>query len=118
MSNNFSFNIYADSITGRRPKNEDSYLYVTNDYGQTLIVVCDGIGSEYHSEVASQLSTKIFEKNFVEEKKIKNFKKYYFNCVEEISKVIAEFSIQKIDGKKIGTTVVVCLLEGDTIQGA
>ena len=48
-----------------REKNQDSYIAITNKYGDFLALVADGIGGGKAGEVASGELIKYFEEKFV-----------------------------------------------------
>lgn len=47
-----------------RPVNEDSHLTMTNVHGDTLAVVCDGIGGSAAGEEASRIAVKTLQDAF------------------------------------------------------
>jgi serine/threonine protein phosphatase PrpC len=60
---NLRYKTSVASEKGIREINEDFYLVIEHKK-DTLIVLCDGVGSEEGSEIAALTTIKIFEKYF------------------------------------------------------
>jgi len=103
------------TIKGLREYNQDSYFIKKNKSNQIICVVCDGIGSEEHSEIASRTLTYTFEKEFSKKTKIKNFYKFYNSCIKKSVR-----TINKIvnNNQKVGSTICCLLLTGDKAEMA
>jgi len=119
----------AQTNKGIREYNQDSCLVTKNKSNQLLCVVCDGIGSEEHSEIASRTLTHIFEQKFLKRKKIHNFYRFYNSCIKKALKIIEDASknihetdeekkIEKPKKIRIGSTICCLLITGDKAEMA
>ena len=55
---------YLTDVGKVRSHNEDSVLIIQNGSGETLMLVCDGMGGHRAGEVASSLAVTHFGKDF------------------------------------------------------
>jgi serine/threonine protein phosphatase PrpC len=106
---NFSYH----TAKGLRDINEDAYWQGINKSNQILCVLCDGIGSQDDSQIASQITVKEFQDYFSKRRKIYNCKKMFHICLERAYKKITNCSNKDLNGKKIGTTLVVLFINND-----
>jgi serine/threonine protein phosphatase PrpC len=112
MNTTNKFSISTDSQKGIREKNEDCCCCVTNESGQLLAIVADGIGSLENSELASGAIIDVFSKEFVKYVKIEDIDVFFKETLE-----MAHTKIVKIDKDvKNGSTLVCCIISGDTIH--
>lgn len=102
-----------------REKNEDYYWCGKNEFNQTLLIVCDGVGGVFGGEIASKTSTETFVKKFMEtnfQDKDTNFlnnwfKDYLVSVRSEFSTLISEND--KLSG--MSTTVTASILSNNSI---
>jgi protein phosphatase len=110
-----NLSISAHSKKGIRAINEDFYMYEKNSTGQLLAVVCDGIGGDDDSQVASKAVVSRFRDAFLAKKKITNFSKFYNKVLIDSTKIINKKTLK---GSKMGTTVCALLITGDVVESA
>lgn len=104
-----------DCNKGRRNKNDDAVGVTKNKNGETLAVVCDGVGSHMNASyssnyVVSSLLTdwkKMSFANFID------IKTWLFDKVEMIN--LELFNRAKDNNKKMGTTIVVLATHNDEV---
>lgn len=105
---------YAMSDVGlKRPVNQDSYLTITNKYGDFLGVVCDGIGGANAGDVASGELVKYLADEFVESNEFKDklkAKDYLNDKLTFANKKIYDLANKNPSLKGMGTTVTGVLL--------
>ena len=96
-----------------REKNQDSYIAISNQYGDLLVLVADGIGGGKAGEVASGETIKYFNDVFKDsgpfdtiEDSI-NYISYHVNCA---NKHIYELSNDYYDYAGMGTTLTGILI--------
>jgi serine/threonine protein phosphatase PrpC len=92
-----------------RMTNEDSYF--TNDQS-SLWIVCDGMGGHQEGNFASHLVTDIFEQVVLEgsfENKIELISSQFYNIYRILQKKVSKLG----DGARIGTTLVLLLIDGN-----
>jgi protein phosphatase len=111
--NKISISVSAHSEKGTRPINEDFYMFEKNGAGQLLAVVCDGIGGDDDSQVASKAVTSQFRDEFLAKKKITNFVRFYNKILTTSTKIINKKTLK---GSKMGTTVCALLITGTTVE--
>lgn len=105
-----SINWYADSITGLREKNEDSFL-ARKAGGHYLFVVADGLGGHAAGEIAS--ATAVAACNDRAEQPINDSKEFLLDCL-----ALAEFAVLKSGQERpewwgTGTTLLAALVSPD-----
>jgi len=110
-----SYKFTIDSNKGLREYNQDACFIGRNKNGQILCVLCDGIGSEEHSEVASRTIVNTFQTSFAKKKKVKNFYRFYNKSVKKSIKAISK---KNTPGEKLGSTLCCLLITGDTAEMA
>ncbi|MDR2636682.1 MAG: protein phosphatase 2C domain-containing protein [Mycoplasmataceae bacterium] len=115
MKINTSTLISAYSEKGRRERNEDFYVSAYNKSNQLLVVVCDGIGGDDDSQVASRLLANNFLIGFKKKKKIHNFSWFYNHILKKASRDITKHTK---NGKVMGTTICVVLVTGNLVETA
>ena len=105
---------YAMSDVGlKRPVNQDSYLTITNKYGDFLGVVCDGIGGANAGDVASGELVKYLASEFMESHEFKDKQKareYLDEKLTTANKKIFDLASKNPSLKGMGTTVTGILL--------
>lgn len=106
--NIFKINYSLYTSKGVKPLNEDACWYGQNCSNQILAIVCDGIGSEKNSEIASSVVVQEFQNSFIKAKRILIpniwFKKTLASTYEKLHALSIEKNIQ------VGTTLVLCLI--------
>lgn len=112
----------AATETGSREKNEDNFYVAINASNQLLIVVCDGIGGDINSEIASEITVNVFKMNFDKYNSINEwggFKKFYNHCLQHASQEIDYASKIKLPKNgKMGTTVNAVFVDGNNVYCA
>ena len=96
-----------------REKNQDSYLAITNAYGDFLALVADGIGGGKAGEVASGETIKYFDDNFKESgpfDKIEDAINYMLYHVQAANKHIYDLSMKYDEYSGMGTTLTGILI--------
>jgi serine/threonine protein phosphatase PrpC len=95
---------------GIRENNQDACYVDKKENGQLFAIVCDGVGSEKHSEVASQTTITTFADAFLSTTDIKflpfvqtNAKKSYDDIVKTMDELYPN--------KPSSTTMICCLVE-------
>lgn len=98
-----------------RKQNEDAHIFIQNKTGQSLAVVCDGLGGHSCGEVASNMAVKMFKEFFQHAnwKKLTTDNEVYQwlkNCVAKIQNEMNEYIINHEEASDMGTTMVVTLI--------
>jgi serine/threonine protein phosphatase PrpC len=86
-----------------------------NKNGQGLIVVCDGIGSQDDSQIASLITVEVFKEQFMKHSRVFNVERFFNKCLRNAYNQITEISLKRLNGKKIGTTLVVSLIDKNKV---
>jgi len=97
---------------GIREYNQDACFVDKNKYNQVFGIVCDGVGSEKHSEVASTTMVGTCAYHFANEEKI-NFLDFYNKCLDESYREIGTTMSREYRGASSSTTVVCTLITDD-----
>jgi protein phosphatase len=109
----------AHTEKGLREKNEDNFFVGINESNQMLIVVCDGVGGDSSSQIASEIVVNAFKINFKKQPTVKEFKDFYNISLELGLKYINEVSEKLFkNNEKMGTTVNAALIDGDKVYCA
>ncbi|GHU49489.1 hypothetical protein FACS189459_1110 [Bacilli bacterium] len=98
---------------GLRERNEDSYDFAVNNSNQALLIVCDGIGSDEHSEIVSSSTTKLFTDEFKKINRIDDITMFFEKTLNEAYEHITNISFNYLKGKKMGTTLVMAFINTD-----
>lgn len=99
-----------------REKNQDSYVFTENAYGDILMLVADGIGGGNAGEVASGEAIKYFDFIFKESgpfdnnEDAKSFLEFHINAC---NKHIHELSSKYADYRGMGTTITGVFITAD-----
>ena len=105
---------YAISDVGlKRPVNQDSYLCLTNKYGDVLAMVCDGIGGSNAGDVASGEVVKYFSDRFEQSgpfNNIEDVKAYLKKELDSANKHVYDLANKNAAFKGMGTTVTGILI--------
>jgi len=91
-----------------REKNQDSYIAVSNAYGDFLVLVADGIGGANAGEVASGELIKYFDVNFRDSgpfSKLEDAINYMIYHIKKANKHVYELSKKHPDYAGMGTTI-------------
>lgn len=116
MKATFKYNISIATNKGTRPINEDASFIGSNKSGQYLAIVCDGIGSQDDSQIASLITTEVFSESFKKHSKIRNAHHWFEKCLHKAYSEVTNRSIKYLNNKKIGTTLLVCLITNQHIN--
>lgn len=96
-----------------RSQNQDSYLTLTNDYGDFLAVVCDGIGGAKAGDIASKETIEYLKKVFLTSgpfNSLKHAKNYIENELINANKYLYNLANSKNEYYGMGTTVTGILI--------
>lgn len=108
MKNKFKYTYSISSNKGPKPNNEDAAWIGFNKSNQCFAIICDGIGSEKHSDQASKLVINAFQTLFLRKKRILFPKSWFKHALQVASTQLND--LYKIRGMHIGTTIVLCLI--------
>jgi PPM family protein phosphatase len=117
MTNNEYFGISEIGLV--RKTNEDYFWCGKNEYNQTLLIVCDGVGGVFGGDIASKKSTETFVKKFMEndfEEKDTYFLDKWFR--DYLVSVKSEFSNLIFDDEKLvgmSTTLTASIITNSSI---
>jgi protein phosphatase len=78
-------------------------------------VVCDGIGSQDDSQIASFITVDVFRENFERHSKIFNIDRFFNKCLKSSYNKITSVANKKLNGRKIGTTLVVTFVDNNKV---
>lgn len=95
---------------GIRPINEDAAWIGFNQSKQILAIICDGIGSQANSEMASQFVVDYFSESFTKTNKIHFINRWFRNTLRGAYTRLHQ-AHKNID---IGTTLVAAIISEDT----
>lgn len=107
--------MYGHFMTDRGQKritNEDSGGIFTNQAGQLLAIVADGMGGHKAGEIASQLAVNYIKEQWEKNKKIttpKNAEAWLYKTMQRINRHIYEEAQANEEYNGMGTTVVISL---------
>jgi protein phosphatase len=115
MSNNFIFNYSIATNKGIREINEDASWIGFNKSEQVLIIVCDGIGSQDDSQIASLITVETFKSHFEKKTRIRNIDLFFNKCLKASYNKVSSIANKKLNGKKIGTTLVATFIDNGKV---
>ena len=95
-------------IRGSRKKQEDSFSTIKRD-DKILAVLADGMGGLFSGKMASKLATKTYIENFTRTYDIDSVNKFLINNAY----IINEKILNKIEDRRIGTTLIAVFIDGD-----
>jgi protein phosphatase len=81
-----------------------------------LAIVCDGIGSQDDSQIASLMTVEVFKKAFEKHSKVHNINVFFFKCLKAAHNQITQVSNARLNGKKIGTTLLVAYIKNNQVH--
>lgn len=103
----------ATDIGLKRKVNQDSYVIASNDHGDVLALICDGIGGGKSGDVASgqaiQYFSEVFSQSdsFKDEQEVKNWITFH---VQKANDAVFTLSTTDIAYQGMGTTLVGTLI--------
>lgn len=110
MKTTLKYNISIATNKGIRSINEDASFIGFNKSGQCLAIVCDGIGSQDDSQIASLITVQTFSNSFNKHRHIFNPHFWFEKCLHSAYTEVSNRSIKYLNNKRIGTTLLVCLI--------
>lgn len=122
MKNKLTYQLdfaYQTDIGKIRIKNEDQAIILTNNNGDTLMVVADGMGGHNKGDYASKLTIDVISEEFKKHKKgfISIFvaKLWLQYAVSKANKTVFNIAEKSADCKGMGTTLVAVLIRKKNI---
>lgn len=109
----------VESDTGKiREVNEDSVAVLKRPDGLILALVADGMGGHRAGDVASKMTVDQLSRYFLEDGEeafstLDNKKKWLSERVQLINRSVYDHSVEHLECKGMGTTLIAALLEGD-----
>ena len=103
---------YLTDVGKVRSHNEDSVLIIQNGSGETLMLVCDGMGGHRAGEVASSLAVTRFGKRFQKLSSVGSkldAVNWLNDNISEINEEILDYAKNHFDSTGLGTTIVLAL---------
>lgn len=103
---------YLTDVGKVRSHNEDSVLIIQNGSGETLMLVCDGMGGHRAGEVASSLAVTHFGKRFQKLSSVGSkldAVNWLNDNISEINEEILDYAKTHLDSTGLGTTIVLAL---------
>lgn len=104
------------SDKGKRPYNED-YVWVDDEIG--LYILADGLGGQEAGDVASKMASNTIGPMIVNQVKSASLpneamKKIIIDAIESANTIIHEAALEASQKRKMGTTIVLALIQGTT----
>ena len=99
-----------------RTHNEDSVVVMTNEAGEKLMIVADGMGGPRSGEIASSIVVSHVGKSFTDKKQLgtkEEAKEWMKNVISESNVLIYKYTIDNPDSMGMGTTIVMSLITND-----
>ena len=99
-----------------RTHNEDSVVVMTNEAGEKLMIVADGMGGHRSGEIASSIVVSHVGKSFTDKKQLgtkEEAKEWMKNVISESNVLIYKYTIDNPDSMGMGTTIVMSLITND-----
>lgn len=106
----YKLDYFGATEKGRRPRNEDSFLIFTNDFGNLVAIIADGMGGHKGGEMASKSVVKMIKRE------IKEIDFNSFNEDEAKSFLLNKIRVFQKDLKKIGEEFPVYSDMGSTLN--
>ena len=107
----FKFNYSFATAKGLRDHNEDAGWVGENKSKQCLAIVCDGIGSQTDSQIASNMIVDYFKTQFNKKRIILNPDLWVKKTLATARKKLTNHCKKNLQGKKITTTFCMCLIK-------
>lgn len=110
---------YKTDLGRVRSKNEDQAMVLMNSYGETFLVVCDGMGGAKKGELASKIAIDILTESFRHKP---HYRLKYSNrlwitkAAKEANGKINKYAEKNGKLKGMGTTMVAALIFGNRIM--
>ena len=106
---------YKTAVGNYRKVNQDAVLYLKNNTGQIMAVVCDGLGGHKCGEIASNMTIKMLQHFFetTDFTKLKHDKQVHIWLEEKINHIQSEmsnYSLINMQAADMGTTLVLLLI--------
>lgn len=104
---------YLTDIGRKRLVNEDCSLILSNTHGETLMLVCDGMGGHKKGDVASRLTIDLFIEAFNKKAHfytVRGARKWIEKTIRYINEKVYNQEKDVPYSEHMGTTLVACLL--------
>lgn len=106
------------NIGRKRSTNQDYAEYFNNQYQQTLLILCDGVGGHQAGDVASRLTTEYLGekfKNSSERFTAESFRQWLVSEIEAVNHYIYDYSRREAHLEGMGTTLVAASVVDDKL---
>lgn len=106
---------YKTDVGNYRTNNQDAVLYLTNNTGQVMAVVCDGLGGHKCGEIASHITVTMLKEffqitDFTKLKHDKQINAWLQESIDTIRNEMNNFSLNNEQAVDMGTTLVITLI--------
>lgn len=106
------------NIGKRRSSNQDYADYYTTKEGQTLFVLCDGVGGHQAGDVASKMTTDFIGQRFEQVESLfttDSIHEWLLKTIHDVNQYIYQHSIEHSELVGMGTTLVMAVAVEDQI---
>ena len=112
MKKKYLYNYSFYTTKGIRPVNEDAGWIGTNKFNQTLAIICDGVGCQKGSDLASSITVDIFKNSFLKKKtKIFAINRWVNKNLLKTFLKLNSIAKNNLQNKQISTTMILCFME-------
>lgn len=101
------------NIGKKRASNQDYAEYYTNQAGQVLFVLCDGVGGNLAGDVASRLTADYIGQHFQERPAFETLdqaKEWFDQIITAVNEYIVQASQQSAEYEGMGTTLILATI--------
>lgn len=106
------------SVGRRRSSNQDYADFFTNDFGQVLCVLCDGVGGHQAGDVASYKTTNFIGQAFLRHSSAftkQSIEDWMLTIIRDANHYIYQMSLEETHLKGMGTTLVIATVIDQTL---
>lgn len=104
------------NIGKRRSSNQDYADYYTTQHGQSLFVLCDGVGGHQAGDVASKMTTDFIGQRFEKSEALftmESIQEWLLDVIQDVNHYIYQHSIEHSELVGMGTTLVMAIAVED-----